>query len=154
MNQLKNELSEMKHTWHRLEVLPTTAHSMSALFGFAADALDEFASREITYHQVNGNETYGLANLLPAFTPEKPVIIRLALVDEAAHKTFLPIFEMAGMLCGLLKREFPRLKEICKEQNRHLILTTDHGLSLGQKGLTHGKGGVYEKAVFRAEWIR
>ncbi|MBW1698182.1 MAG: hypothetical protein JRH18_13640 [Deltaproteobacteria bacterium] len=150
---LKSELGEMRLTWHRLEVLPKTASSISALFGFASDAMDEFALREIGYHHIKGNESYGFTDLLPAFPPEKCVVIRLSLIDEAAHTTLLPLSEMAGMLCGFLKRELPGLKEICRQQKRRLVLTTDHGLSLGRRGLTHGKGGVYEQAVFRVELI-
>jgi hypothetical protein len=44
------------------------------------------------------------------------------------------------------------LQKICTMQKRRLVVTTDHGFSLTRTGLSHGKGGVFERAVFRAEW--
>jgi hypothetical protein len=146
------KLSDMTVSWQRLEATPVTALSISSLFGFAGDPLDEFHARGIDYHQVSGNEAYGLANLLPEFAPDKPAIIRVSLVDDAAHADLLRLSEMPGAICGFLEKELPRLLDICTQQNRRLIITTDHGLSLTRTGLSHGKGGVYEKAIFRAEW--
>jgi hypothetical protein len=73
-------------------------------------------------------------------------------VDEAAHQALLRLAEMPGAICGFLEKELPRLQELCLKYKRRLIITTDHGLSLTGTGLTHGKGGVYEKALFRVEW--
>jgi len=126
--------------------------SISSLFGFAGDPLDEFHARGIDYHQAKGNEAYGLANLLPEFAPDKPAIIRVSLVDDAAHAALLRLNEMPQAVCSFLEKELPRLQDICVRQKRRLIITTDHGLSLTRTGLSHGKGGVYEKAIFRAEW--
>ncbi|RJQ52693.1 MAG: hypothetical protein C4530_18700 [Desulfobacteraceae bacterium] len=149
---LKEACDAVSGSWYRLEVRPDTASSMSALFGFAGDALDELASRGIDYLRIKGNEARGLIDLLPANSPEKPVVVSISLVDEAAHSALIPLYEMPGMLANLLNRELPRLRKICREQRRRLILTTDHGLTLGSTGLTHGRGGVYERALFRAEW--
>ncbi len=146
------KLSDMTVSWQRLEVMPVTALSISSLFGFAGDPLDEFHARGIDYHQVRGNEAHGLANLLPEFAPDKPVIIRVSLVDDAAHAALLRLNEMPQAVCSFLEKELPRLQDICVKQNRRLIVTTDHGLSLTRTGFSHGKGGVYERAIFRAEW--
>ena len=146
------KLTDMSVSWRRLEAIPVTALSISSLFGFAGDPLDEFHARGIDYHQVRGNEAYGLADLLPEFAPDKPAIIRVSLVDDAAHAALLRLNEMPQAVCSFLEKELPRLQDICIKQNRRLIVTTDHGLSLTRSGFTHGKGGVYERAVFRAEW--
>jgi len=93
-----------------------------------------------------------LADLLPEFAPDKPAIIRVSKVDDAAHDILLRLNEMPQAVCRFLEKELPRLQNICVKQNRRLIVTTDHGLSLTRTGLSHGKGGVYERAIFRAEW--
>jgi hypothetical protein len=146
------KLPDMTLSWQRLEARPVTALSISSLFGFAGDPLDEFHARGIDYHQVKGNEAHGLANLLPEFAPDKPAIIRVSRVDDAAHAALLRLNEMPQAVCSFLEKELPRLQDICVKQNRRLIVTTDHGLSLTRNGFSHGKGGVYERAIFRAEW--
>jgi len=146
------KLSDMTVSWRRLEAIPVTALSISSLFGFAGDPLDEFHARGIDYHQVRGNEAYGLADLLPEFQPDKPVIIRVSLVDDAAHAALLRLNEMPRAVCSFLEKELPRLQDLCVKQNRPLTVTTDHGLSLTRTGFSHGKGGVYERAIFRAQW--
>jgi hypothetical protein len=146
------KLEDMTVAWQRLEVSPLTALSISSLFDFAGDPLDEFHARGIDYHQVKGNEAYGLADLLPEFQADKPVIIRVSLVDDAAHAALLRLNEMPPAICSFLEKELPRLQHICAKQNRRLTVTTDHGLSLTRNGFSHGKGGVYERAIFRAEW--
>jgi len=35
------------------------------------------------------------------------------------------------------------------KEKREVIVTTDHGLSLTNKGLSHGNGGVFEEVVFK-----
>jgi hypothetical protein len=146
------KLSDMTVSWQRLDVSPLTVISVSSLFGFAGDPLDEFHARGIEYHQVKGNEAYGLTDLLPDFRPDKPAIIRVSLVDEAAHGALLRLDEMSQAICGFLEKELSRLHDICVNQQRRLTITTDHGLSLTRSGFSHGKGGVYERAIFRAEW--
>jgi hypothetical protein len=93
-----------------------------------------------------------LADLLPEFAPDKPAIIRVSQVDDAAHGALLRLNEMPQAVCRFLEKELPRPQDICVKQNRQLIVTTDHGLSLTRTGLSHGKGGVYERAIFRVEW--
>jgi hypothetical protein len=138
-----------KLSWHRLEVAPRTATAIAALFGFSGDALDEFHARDIDYHQVKGDEIHGLANLLPDFTPEKPVIIRISRIDDAAHAARLRLAQMPAEIAGFLNTELPRLLQIAAAQRRQVIITTDHGLTLSHTGLSHGAGGVFEQAVFR-----
>ena len=127
---------------------------MAALFGFVDDALDEFASRQIPYHQIAGDETEAMIDRLPDFAPDCPVIIRAGMVDTGAHAGRLRLEEMPTVVTEFLKRELPWLKKICREQKRRLVITTDHGLSLTTKGLTHGRGGVFERTIFRMTFKR
>ena len=94
---------------------------------------------------------YGVEDLLPPFAPDKSAVIRISLVDEGAHSALLRLAEMPLAVCRFLENELPRLKKICTAQKRRLILTTDHGLSLTKTGLSHGGGGVFERAIFRVE---
>jgi hypothetical protein len=153
LDQIIIELGDMQIFWQRLEAVPKTAPAVAALFGFSGDALDEFHARGIDYHQVKGNEAYGLKDILPEFSTEKSTVVRVSLVDEAAHAALLRLAEMPAAICGFLEKELTRLQEICTRQKRRLILTTDHGLSLTARGLSHGAGGVFEQAVFRAQWM-
>ena len=152
MAGLKCDIDETTLSWHRLETVPKTAPAISALFGFLDDAMDEFSSRDIPYHHIKGNEIHGLEDLVPPFAPDKPAVIRISLVDEGAHAALLRLAEMPVAVCRFLENELPRLQKICTAQKRRLILTTDHGLSLTRTGLSHGGGGVFERAIFRVEW--
>jgi len=152
LDQIIIDLGDMQTSWQRLDVTPKTAPAVAALFGFSGDALDEFHARAIDYHQVKGNEAYGLKDILPEFSSEKSTVVRVSLVDEAAHAALLRLAEMPAAICSFLEKELARLQEMCIRQHRRLILTTDHGLSLTARGLSHGTGGVFEQAVFRAQW--
>jgi hypothetical protein len=144
------EFMEKRNTrWFRLEAAPETASAVAALFGFVDDALNEFASRQIPYHQLAGDETEAMVDRLPDFAPDYPVIIRAGMVDTGAHTGRLRLEEMPGVVTEFLKRELPWLQKICREKNRRLVITTDHGLSFTAKGLTHGRGGVFETTIFR-----
>lgn len=114
--------------------------------------MDEFSSRDIPYHHLKGNEIHGLGDLVPPFAPDKPAVIRISLVDEGAHAALLRLAEMPVAVCRFLENELPRLNKICAAQKRRLILTADHGLSLTRTGLSHGQGGVFERAIFCVEW--
>jgi len=48
--------------------------------------------------------------------------------------------------------DLPAVLRECSRRKRPLILTTDHGLSLSRDGLSHGRGGAYERLIFRARW--
>jgi hypothetical protein len=152
IDSLGCDVGETVLSWSRLEAVPKTALAVSTLFGFAGDAMDEFNSRGIPYHHLKGNETHGLEDLLPPFASDKPAVIRISLVDEGAHSALLRLAEMPGAVCRFLENELPRLIKICTTQKRRLVLTTDHGLSFTRTGLSHGGGGVFERAIFRAEW--
>ena len=131
-----------KNSWSRLEAAPETPVAMSALFGFAGDPYDEFPVRGIEYFQIKGNKEHALSNLLPDFGKDTPTVIRVSLVDEGAHSTFLRLAEMPEAVAAFLNAAFPYLKDKCVRQNKKLILTADHGLSITKNGLRHGKGGV------------
>jgi hypothetical protein len=147
--RLESAAAAGRLVWHRLDVAPKTAAAVAGLFGFSGDALDEFHARGIDYHQVKGDEVHGLADLLPDFTPGKPIVIRVSRIDDAAHAARLRLAQMPAVIAGFLNTELPRLLKIGTVQKRRLIVTTDHGLSLSPSGLSHGAQGVFEQAVFR-----
>lgn len=152
VDTLGSVVESASQAWFRLETSPKTAEAVAALFAFTQDAMEEFYQRGIPYHHVKGSEEHSLIDILPAFPLDKPAVVRIFLVDEGAHAGLLRLSEMPAVVGTLLQRELPRLIKICTEQKRRLIVTTDHGLSLTRKGLSHGTGGVFEEAVFRAEW--
>ena len=147
--RLEAAASAGRLSWHRLEVTPKTAPAVAELFGFRGDALDEFHARDIDYHQIKGDEVHGLAELLPDFASDKPAIIRISRIDDAAHAARLRLAQMPAEIAGFLNTELPHLLRIATAQKRQVIITTDHGLSLTHTGLSHGTGGVFERAVFR-----
>ena len=153
MDDLKLDTADMKLSWFRLKTVPETPSAVSSLFGFSGDAMDEFHSKEVDYHQVKGNEEHGLPDLLPAFSPDKAAVILVSLVDAGAHAAILRLSEMSEAVCTFLEKELPELQNSCNRQKRPLIITTDHGLSLTKKGLSHGKGGVFERAIFRMDFL-
>jgi len=153
MDDLRLDTDDMKHSWFRLETAPETPSAVSSLFGFSGNAIDEFHSKGVEYHQVKGNEEHGFSDLLPAFSPDKATVILVSLVDAGAHSAILRLSEMPEAVCTFLEKELPELQNICNRQKRRLIITTDHGLSLTKKGLSHGKGGVFERAIFRMDFL-
>ncbi len=142
---------KLETTWMKLDAPPYTATSVSALFGFSQDALQEFGEKDIPYHQVKGDEKHSLDKLLPVFPKNKPVIIHVSLVDSGAHSTRLRLSDMPEAIENFLEREMPGLFAISEQENRSLVITTDHGFTLSKKGLSHGSGGVFETAIFRLE---
>ncbi len=141
--------SESETVWYRLETTPDTASAMADLFGFSGDALDELAARKIPYHQMAGDEIETMADRLPAPKADQAMVIRVGMIDQGAHTGRLRLEEMPGVVTEFLKRELPWLQQVCRAQSRRLILTTDHGLSVTARGLSHGRGGVFETAIFR-----
>jgi hypothetical protein len=141
--------------WYRLSAPPRTADALAALFGFSGDTLEETESRGIPYLAVAGNEEQGLLSAVrSSLVPETALVVRVAMPDRAAHAGGMRLSGMAEMVAELSARELPGLLAFCRDQGRHLILTTDHGMSLGARGLSHGGGGIYEEVLFRVEWSR
>ena len=144
-----------KQGWFRLETEPKTVSAINVMFGFGKDRdpSDEFSTRGISYHHLEGNESYSITELLPPLDTTSTKVIRLASFDRSAHRDGGRRFiDMPGMLKNVLERHLAPLLDHCAQRGRRLILTTDHGLSLSRKDLAHGDGGVYEQAIFRAEW--
>ena len=119
---------------------------------FVINPFDEFAVREIAYYQVKGNEEEPLMTLMPELSDGVPSVIRVSLIDQGAHSAFLRLHEMPEAASRFINNEIPSFVKMCEAGGRKLILTTDHGLSLTRGGLCHGKGGVFENIIFRAEW--
>ena len=143
---------DVPRSWARLEVKPDTVDSIARLFGFNNDPVEEFSTRNIVYHNLKGNEEHAIVDHVLPIQPDKPVVIRLGIIDRGAHAGGMRLSDMNRILKNILESDLPQLIDACRQLNRRLILTTDHGLSLTAKGLLHGKGGVYERCIFRAEW--
>jgi hypothetical protein len=144
-----------RSAWCRLDVEPATIPAMNAMFGFGhdRDPSDEFAARGISYHDLEGNEPHPAVELVPGLDDDTPQVIRLSLLDHAAHGDGArSLIDMPAMLRNVMERHLLPILEYCSRLGRHLMLTTDHGLTLSRRMLAHGSGGVYEQAVFRAEW--
>jgi hypothetical protein len=152
--QFRDALANTTISWARLACGPHTVPSLCALFGIdsARDPLDEFPARGISYHSVKGDESTPLIDLLPPFSAEVTVVVRVTIIDASAHNASLPLPSMTGTLSTVLSRHLPGVIKACAEHKRRLVLTADHGLSWAKGTLFHGKGGVFEEAVVRVEW--
>jgi hypothetical protein len=80
------------------------------------------------------------------------VVLRISSLDRGAHQGAFKLADMAARLRHILETKLPALIAYCRKENRELILTTDHGLSFAAGALSHGAGGAYERAIFRASW--
>ncbi|MBI5369330.1 MAG: hypothetical protein HZA54_20005 [Planctomycetes bacterium] len=140
--------------WYRLETEPRTAPSLAALFGFAPDRdpSEEFAARGVQYVNLEGHEARPLADLLPEPPRDRAAVVRLARLDAAGHAGVLALGDMPEALRCFLERQLPGLVRAARARGRRFVMTTDHGLSLTRKGLTHGRGGVFERAIYRRVW--
>jgi hypothetical protein len=147
-------LDRAKQEWSRLTVPPYTVSALAALFGFAPDRdpLDEFAVRGVRYHTITGDEEHSLIDLIPPVAEPETAVVRINLLDVAAHGAKIPLHAFPSHLCAALSRHLPAVISLCKKQKRRLILTADHGLSWTAGTLSHGRGGVFEDVVPRVEW--
>jgi len=139
-------------SWARLESAPSTQPSIASLFSLAGDPQEQLGLRDIPFLTLKGIEERSLNELLLPLSPGKPAVARLTLFDQAAHARRLRLSEMAAALGEIAARDLPALIRECARSKRELILTTDHGLSLTREGLAHGRGGAYERLIFRARW--
>lgn len=139
-------------SWARLDTEADTVSAMAGLFGLKGDPAESFGARDIPYINLTGMEEHALANSLESTQSKCATVIRLNVLDRGAHRGVYKLVEMAAVMKSLLERELPAVHRFCKNRKKDLILTTDHGLSLNAEGLSHGKGGIYERAVFRASW--
>ena len=114
--------------------------------------MESLDARDIPYLQLTGMEEQALSDRLESTLPDKAAVIHLNILDRGAHRGAFKLVEMTALLESLLARELPALYRLCKNRKRALIVTTDHGFSLKADGLSHGSGGVYERAIFRAAW--
>ncbi|MCX7031187.1 MAG: DUF6079 family protein [Spirochaetes bacterium] len=149
---LPHELAVAEISWARLDSAPSTAESLGALFSVSGDPQEQLAARGVPMLTLKGSEELSLKDRLLPLDPDRASVVRLTLFDKAAHLQTLRLSEMAVILRDILVRDLPPVLRACAQQGRTLILTADHGLSLNRKGLSHGRGGVYERTIFRGTW--
>lgn len=137
--------------WFRLTGKSLTINSIDELFGFSSekDPLNELAARGIDYGTIRGDEERKWSDIIPLPLHGGIQLIRLSLFDSQVHAGTMSLDNMAPTLANLLSKNLASLIELCKEKQRELIITTDHGLTFNAKGLHHGSGGVFEKTIFR-----
>jgi hypothetical protein len=146
------EIATAEISWARLDCAPSTTDSLGALFSVRGDPQEQLAARGVPLLTLKGSEELSLKDRLLPLDPDRPSVVRLTLFDKAAHLQTLRLSEMAVILRDILVRDLPPVLRACAQQGRTLILTADHGLSLTRKGLSHGRGGVYERTIFRGTW--
>jgi hypothetical protein len=147
-------LGEGRQSWARLDAPTSTVPAMQSLFGIdnKIDPAESFDARNIVYDNIEGNESAAIADLMPPLLPGSASIIRLGLLDRAAHTGGMRLCDLPGLLYTVLSNNLSRLVEMCGKHKRRLVLTTDHGLTFSKKGLSHGNPGVFEQAIIRVEW--
>ena len=128
-----------------------TVDSINELFGFSQenDPTTELALRGIDYFTISGDEERKWSDIIPLPKQGCSQLVRLTTFDRQAHAGNISLEDIAPTLANLLSKNLASLVDVCKNESRSLIVTTDHGLSFSSKGLSHGAGGIYEKAIFR-----
>jgi len=149
---LPPELAVADIGWARLDAASSTTDSLSALFSVSGDPQEQLAARGVPMLTLKGSEERSLKDRLLPLDPDRASVARLTLFDKAAHQRTLRLSEMAVILRDILVRDLPPVLRSCAHQGRTLVLTADHGLSLNRKGLSHGRGGAYERTIFRGTW--
>jgi hypothetical protein len=151
---LQGMRSRVAWRWERNPVASQTVPAINHLLGFpaGADPVEVCASRGILYHHQEGTAAHPIVNLIPPLPANAPVVVRISAIDRGSHDQSLRLCDMPQVLIRLLADNLPGLLDVCNQSRRPFVLTSDHGMSLLRKRLTHGRGGVFEEAVFRAEW--
>ena len=139
-------------TWYRLETAPATVDSLAALFNFSGDPLEVFNTDNIHYETFQGNEGGQFQELLSSYQAEQMLVIRFSLADAQAHAGSFRLTDMVAILATIRETKIRKALDYCIKHKRPFILTTDHGLTLTGKGYTHGKGGLFERAIPRFTW--
>jgi len=137
--------------WNRLPGTPETVQGLRVLFDIPGDRdpVEVFQERGDQYVTVSGDEDRALMDLLPTDRSEGMILARLAVVDRQSHSGARSLQDLATYLGNTLRRQLTPVVEFCKETDRRLIITTDHGMSYDEGALSHGSGGIFEEAIFR-----
>jgi hypothetical protein len=138
--------------WARLEAEPQSVPATARLLGLEGDPLQRLEAIGVPYLLPRSHEEEDLERLLGPQIPGRATVVRLGSLDRGAHEGAYKLAEMGARLRHLLETKLAALHDYCRQSKRELILTTDHGLSLSAGALSHGGGGVYERAIFRACW--
>ncbi len=139
--------------WFRATAPSHTVDCINEIFGLPQekDPATELFSRGVDYVNISGDEDRLWSDVVPPARADVPQLIRLSLFDKQAHSNGR-LSEMPLLLSNLLSRNLPSLVEASLDTKRKLLLTSDHGLSFGAKGLYHGSGGLFEQTIFRSLW--
>ncbi|MFP4164964.1 MAG: DUF6079 family protein [Chitinispirillaceae bacterium] len=140
--------------WFRITAQSLTVDCIDELFGFTRekDPASELYAHGIEYVNLSGDEERAWTDIVPPAAEGVPQLVRISLFDKLAHGAVGRLAEMPQMLSDILSRNLPSFLERITKENRRLLLTSDHGLSFSARGLHHGSGGLFEQAVFRAQW--
>jgi hypothetical protein len=152
MDLIKGRSQGLSIEWGRLQAEPRTIPATASLLGLEGEPLESLEARGVQYLLPRAHEEETLEQLLGPPSPGKTIVLRLGSLDRGAHQGVFKLSEMAARLRHLLETKLPALHHYCRQHQRDLILTTDHGLSFTTGALGHGQGGVYERAIFRAGW--
>ena len=115
---LNRALPDARWEWRRLEGRVATADSLAAQLGLEGDPLEVLVANGIPYVQYSGREENLADALSGALTdappPGRPVIVRIALVDRAAHRAELRLSAMAEAFGSLLEQRLPGIVTLCR----------------------------------------
>ncbi len=115
---LNRALPDARWEWRRLEGKVATADSLAAQLGLEGDPLEVLVANGIPYVQYSGREENLADALSGALTdappPGRPVIVRIALVDRAAHRAELRLSAMAEAFGSLLEQRLPGIVTLCR----------------------------------------
>ncbi len=139
-------------SWSRLTTVPETAAATALLFGVEEEPADALSALGVPYITLSGTGDKSVSAELEGLASGTAAVVRLSVLDRGAHRGAYKLSEIVLVLETILDRELLPILKLCRRQNRPLVLTTDHGMSLRPGRMDHGRGGVYESAIFRAVW--
>jgi hypothetical protein len=113
--------------------------------------VEELDARGIPYRSLPAEEQE-LGAALADLPPRGATVLRVSSLDRRTHAGEATLEDLASLLGTIVRRDLSALLSACRSGGRPLVLTTDHGLSLVRGRLTHGRGGVWERALFLLAW--
>jgi hypothetical protein len=151
---LEHSAPEGEFQWFRLSADPSTVPALAELLGVSAgqDPIEALTARGIRYYRLEGNESHPLTEIMEPLDPHATVVVRLGIIDSSIHGRGARLCDLPDLFSSLIATHMPALLALCKAQARPCVLTTDHGLTFTKGTLSHGRGGVFERAIGRVLW--